>query len=160
MLPKVSIKRGDWHKPAPGFSFEVSHPVTVFLAVDRRGKPQLDEQWQLTKMELRWGKGHRDRVFQRKFPAGTIAVPANTTEHTKGSFGMPHTAFVLSTSPELTIKPQQKVSVLRPAAESAQASQPPVVITTQIDAQGTNQWTDFREYRVPHWRSPFHRPAE
>ena len=149
VLPRVTIERGNWRRPADGYSFEVSHPVTVFLAVDQRGHPALDEPWKPTTMELRWGKGHRDRVFQRRFPAGTIAIPPNTTEHVKGSFGMPHTAFVQSTSSELTITPNQAASVSRPASERNQASQEPVVFTVQIDANGTNDWKDFREYRVP-----------
>ena len=58
VLPRVTIDRGDYHKPAPGYSFRVNRPVTVYLAVDVRGNPDLggglDEDRTLT---MTWGNG-------------------------------------------------------------------------------------------------------
>ena len=66
-LPRVTVHRGDWHEPAPGFEFDVSDPVTVFLAVDRRGDPKLPPEWRRTEHLLTWGRGFRDSVYAREF---------------------------------------------------------------------------------------------
>ena len=147
-LARVTIERGDWHQPAPGFSFEVDHPVTIFLAVDQRGAPHLDQAWQATTMELRWGKGHRDVVYRRDFPPGSIRIPANRTEHTKGSFGMPHTAFVMSPSADLTITPDGSAQVTKGASAQTEVDSAPMTFHAQIDRLGTNEWTDFQAFKV------------
>ncbi|MEO1527457.1 MAG: sulfatase-like hydrolase/transferase [Planctomycetota bacterium] len=148
VLPMVTINRGDWHKPAPEFSFEVDQPVTVFLAVDQRGEPSLDSQWIPTEMELRWGKGHRDRVFRRQFPAGLVTIPGNATQHSKGSFGMPHMAFVSSAASDLVIQPNAAASLRLPRTEPTRAGNEAVVVSVQVDSTGTNQWTDLSDYQL------------
>ncbi|MCA9060868.1 MAG: hypothetical protein KDA85_20290, partial [Planctomycetaceae bacterium] len=33
-LPRVTVKRGDWHQAAPGFQFEIDRPADIYLSVD------------------------------------------------------------------------------------------------------------------------------
>ena len=61
-LPRVTIERGDWHRPAPGYSFKVNRLVTVYLAVDARGEPHPGEGWAKTDMTLTWGRNYHDAV--------------------------------------------------------------------------------------------------
>ena len=147
-LPRVSVNRGDWHKPGDGFSFSVNRPVTVFLAVDCRGNPQLPEGWIQTDMELQWGKGFRDRVYRQKFAAGKVTIPPNTTEHTRGSFGMPHLAFLESAHADLVVSPSKNATLQHPNP-APKASDQPVTFTVQLDVKGTNQWSDFASYKLP-----------
>ena len=147
-LPRVTVRRGDWHKPAPGYAFEVNHPVTVFMAVDVRGNPNIDAEWKKTKLELRWGKNHRDQIYRRDFPAGMISIPPNETEHAKGSFGMPHTAFISSGAKKLEIKPGQEATLTRPSVASMPIANQPVTFAIQVDKNGTNKWTDFSTVSV------------
>lgn len=150
-LARVTVRRGDWHKPAAGFEFKVSGPVTVYLAVDRRGDPELPEPWKPTELSLTWGNGFSDSVYVGDFPAGTISVPANTTEHTPGAFGMPHTAFVKSKGPQpVTITPGGGAQFALPG-EVADNDQPttPVQFTLQVDAKGDGLWRDLETVTVP-----------
>ena len=146
-LPRVTVKRGDWHQPAAGYSFAVSQPVTVYLAVDRRGDPQLDAAWEPTELQIRWGRGFEDRVYRRTFPAGQVTVPGNPTEHTRGSFGMPHTAFVHARSPALQVEPGPGAQVSQPAV-AAQAGIGPVTFAIQVDRTGNGQWTSLQTVTV------------
>ncbi|MEX2214650.1 MAG: hypothetical protein WD768_11010 [Phycisphaeraceae bacterium] len=150
-LPRVTVNRGDWKKPAPGFTFEVSHDVTVYLAVDERGNPELNNEWEKTDLTLTWGENHRDLIYKRAFKAGAIEVPANETEHTKGSFGMPHTAFVASDAKDLKLKPDPTAKVSMPTREadvaSAKAGEP-VTFTLEVDVDGTGKWTAWRAIDV------------
>ncbi|MCA9061869.1 MAG: hypothetical protein KDA96_02390, partial [Planctomycetaceae bacterium] len=152
-LPRITIARGDWHKTAPGYSFRVDQPVIVFLAVDRRGNPEPDESWQQTEYELQWGKEHRDRIYMREFDAGTIAIPANDTEHTAGSFGMPHTAFVQPRGSTVQITPDDQATVSIPREAVVSTDNRPVIISAQIDIDGTNEWADFRTFTVEYGRA-------
>ncbi|MEL7335217.1 MAG: sulfatase, partial [Planctomycetota bacterium] len=142
-LPRVTVDRGDWHKPAPGFSFCVDAPVTVFLAVDRRGNPSLDPQWQPTDLSATWGRGFVDRVYSRRFDAGRISIPANPTQHAEGSFGMPHAAFVRADNDALlTITKTGAATVTRPSEERNQpVDDRPVSFTMEVDRNGTGVWT-------------------
>ncbi len=149
-LPRVTVKRGDWHQPAPGFHFTVDQDVEVFLSVDRRGEPQLEAGWQRTDMELAWGDGFRDHIYSRKFPAGTITIAGNATEHTRGSFGMPHMAFVQATRPQpVKVAAFGKATVTVPVAAPADANADSVVFSLQIDRQGNGQWSDLQQVNVP-----------
>jgi hypothetical protein len=152
-LPRVTVRRGDWHQPAPGYSFTVDQRVTVYLAVDQRGNPELDQAWAATDLQLTWGQNHQDRVYRRTFAPGLVEIPDNATEHTPGAFGMPHTAFVSTDGEDLTISPSAGATVTRPepperTAELATASGP-VQFTLEIDARGDGTWTDYRSISVP-----------
>lgn len=148
-LPRVTVRRGDWHKPGLGYAFEVDQGVTVFLAVDVRGQPKIDDAWEPTDLELHWGKGHRDQIYTRDFAAGTVSIPPNATEHTAGSFGMPHTAFVKASDKNLRIEPQGGAALTQPSAAPKETDGPPVTFSIQIDANGSNQWSDFTTVSVP-----------
>ncbi len=153
MLPRVTIDRGDWHQRAPGFDFKVDRPVTVYLSVDRRGEPELPAAWKQTNDSLTWGKNFEDQIYERDFPAGTVSVPANGTEHTKGSFGMPHMAFVESRDSEsVRVTALGKATVTRPTRPSNDGDNSdlgPVEFTLQVDKQGNGVWTDAGTATVP-----------
>lgn len=150
-LPRVTVNRGDWHKVAPGFTFTVNSAVTVYLAVDQRGNPQLDPAWQLTELSLKWGKGFNDQIYSRDFPAGNVSIPENDTQHTPGSFGMPHTAFVMEKSgAALTITKAGKASVALPTKPPIKnAGVHPVTFTLEVDQYGTGEWTRLQQVTVP-----------
>lgn len=150
-LPRVTVNRGDWHKAAPGFTFHVNSPVTVFLAVDRRGDPQLNSAWKLTQLSLKWGKGLRDRIYTRDFVAGMVTIPSNDVEHTLGSFGMPHAAFVMAKGNEsLAITETGQATVTFPANPlTPQAAGDSVTFTLEIDKHGTGEWTSLQDVTVP-----------
>jgi len=150
-LPRVTMNRGDWKKPAPGFEFEVNQPVTVFLAVDKRGEPEIAANWKLTEMRVVWGDaGHQDRIYQAEFPAGRIVIAGNSAEHIPGSFGMPHAAFVRSKVPGLTIaSATAAVTIPKSASPVDPANTAPVIFTLEIDAAGTGQWTQYAQVEVP-----------
>ncbi len=150
-LPRLTIDRGDWRKAAPGFAFTVDSPVTVYLAVDKRGKPNLDPAWQLTGLSLKWGKGFSDRIYSRHFDAGEVSIPGNATEHTRGSFGMPHAAFVLADNDgELTISNTGNATVTRPAKALPESTDDrPVKFTLEVDPHGTGQWNHYQNVTVP-----------
>lgn len=150
-LPRVTVGRGDWHRPAPGYSFTVSHPVTVYLAVDRRGDAQLDPSWERTDLMLTWGENHHDLVYRRDFPAGAVTVPGNSVEHTPGAYGLPHAAFIESRSKELVVTPSDAATATMPdRPETRQPSEdPPVVLTLQIDVNGDGEWVDHATIDVP-----------
>ncbi|MCC9643606.1 hypothetical protein LOC71_15075 [Rhodopirellula sp. JC740] len=151
-LPNVTVKRGDWTQPAMGYSLDVNQDVTVYLAVDHRGDPKLPSAWEETDMTMRWGKGHHDRIYRREFPAGTIEIPGNDTEHKPGSFGMPHMAFVKG-DPELEAVPNATAVVRYPVlsetteSDSAGGKQA-VEVTMQVDASGTNEWRNARQWNL------------
>jgi hypothetical protein len=151
-LPRVTIARGDWHRPAPGYKFEVAEPVIVYLALDRRGEPKLGPEWTKTELTLTWMDTHEDAVYSKKFPAGTVEIPGNDVEHAPGSFGMPHMAFVEATSVDaIKTKDNQVVTVTVPKLLSVvrkdQAKS--VDFQLQVDPSGDGNWTDLSKLTVP-----------
>lgn len=149
-LQRVTVHRGNWHKPASGYSFTIDSPATIYLAVDRRGKPRLGEQWIATDMTLRWGENHVDDVYQRRFETGLVEIPPNATEHTKGSFGMPHTAFIESDNNAVVIKPSANASVSKPTRLAANqetdgdaTSTEPLEFVLEIDEAGNGNWERY-----------------
>lgn len=151
-LPRVTVDRGDWHRPATGFQFKVDKPVTVYLSVDRRGNPKLPPQWKSTGLSISWGKQFTDEIYSRHFDAGTISIPANTTEHTKGSFGMPHMAMVQSADGgpvQIDALGAATVAEPRRPSEDSGGASAPVTFTLQVDQQGNGVWTDLEKVTVP-----------
>jgi hypothetical protein len=150
-LPRVTVNRGDWHKPAPGFEFKVNTAVTVYLSVDRRGDPKLDSDWKLTELELNWGENHVDRIYTRDSPAGTIIIPANPIEHTENQFGMPHMAIVeTKESATLQVSALGLARVTLPVlGELETISSQAVQFTLQIDQRGDSTWSDLETVNVP-----------
>lgn len=149
-LPRVTVSRGNWHQAAPGFAFNIDTPVTVYLAVDKRGNPKLDPEWTLTELSLRWGKGFTDRVYTREFAAGKVSIPGNETEHTPGSFGMPHAAFVRAKNGNtLTISSLGKATVTHPTKSATETNDnSPVTFTLEVDLEGTGNWTHYQDVTV------------
>ncbi|WP_242631720.1 hypothetical protein [Rubripirellula amarantea] len=148
-LPRVTVRRGDWHKPSQEYAFEVNQPVTVFLAVDRRGSPTLDDQWQPTDLNVRWGENFHDQVYRRDFDAGVVQIPRNDTQHTPGSYGMPHTAFIKASGSNLKIHPLDGATLNTPNKKANLDSGQPVTFTMQIDADGDGQFRNFRSVTLP-----------
>ncbi|MGI9475009.1 MAG: sulfatase-like hydrolase/transferase [Rubripirellula sp.] len=149
-LPRVTVTRGSWHQPALGYSFQVNHPVTVYLAVDRRGEPKLEAAWEKTNLTLSWGKAnYQDHVFRRDFAPGTITIPGNATEHTPGAFGMPHTAFIASQSPELLVTGLGQSTVTVPEPIDSSIADAATTFRLQVDRIGNGQWDDFDAVTVP-----------
>ncbi len=145
-LPRISIKRGDWHRAASGFTFQIDQPATVYIAVDGRGKPQLPKPWERTNLKLVWGNNH-DVIFARKFPAGTVEIPANETEHKPDAFGLPHMAFVATDASHIVAdKPASVVAPMRKVVGNESKSA--VKFTLQFDRKGTNTWTDLDKVSV------------
>lgn len=150
-LTRVTVNRGDWHTPAAGFEFEVDQPVTVYLAVDRRGSPKLSRLWNTTDFSVTWGKNFKDRIYSREFPGGRVSIPANATEHLPGSYGMPHLAFVKSkTEDAVTVTPLGDASVTYPtsAVRLLEGDAPPVNFRFQVDYQGDGRWADLETVEV------------
>ncbi len=145
-LPRVTIRRGNWRVPADGFEFQLSRPATVYVAVDGRGESTLSPEWTQTDLTLTWGKQVQDRIYARDFPAGRVAIPGNSFEHTKGSFGTPHLAFVKAEDGSAdSISSAAGVSVEMPTRRDAPdpTAEGPVQMTLQVDRHGNNSWTDL-----------------
>ncbi|SMP57032.1 hypothetical protein SAMN06265222_105250 [Neorhodopirellula lusitana] len=151
-LPLITIERGNWRKPAQGFSFDVDRPVTVYLAVDGRGNQPPGPGWKQTDLSLSWQHGEVDDVvYARDFAAGTIVIPPNENQHKPGSYGLPHAAFVDGNGDHLQIDALKSVVVTQtpPKLANSLDAPTPVTFTLQIDANGTGQWQDYRDIEVP-----------
>lgn len=152
MLPRVTVDRGDWRKPAVGFSFRISSPATVYVAVDGRGKSPLTPEWKRTNMTLTWGKEVKDAIYARQFSAGTVLIPGSTVEHHKGAFGMPHIAFVRLEEAELnSVSSIGNATVTRPSATESivNADSSSVSFTVQVDREGNGSWVDLEVIELP-----------
>jgi len=157
-LPRVMIRRGDVHKPAPGYRFEVDQDVTVFLAVDRRGDPHPGEGWEKTNMTLKWWNGrYSDVVYQQSFGKGLVEIPPNTCAHVPGDYGIPHTAFVkpaIEGRSPLVITGLteglggQVVVPQRQEAAATQDSTRNVEVTLEVDKSGKGQWEEYKTVSV------------
>ena len=154
-LPRVMIRRGDIHKPAPGHSFDVDQDVTVFLAVDSRGDPDPGEGWEKTNMTMKWYAA--DVIYQQSFGKGLIEIPPNTCAHRPGAYGIPHTAFVKPAvegrSPlvitGLTEGLGGKVVVPeRQESAATQDSTRNVEVALEIDKSGSGQWEEYKKVSV------------
>ncbi|MFK8114280.1 MAG: sulfatase-like hydrolase/transferase [Rubripirellula sp.] len=146
-LPRVTIPRGNWRKAAPGFAFHLAKPATVFLAVDGRGQSSLPPPWKRTDLSLSWGKNVKDTIYRRDFPVGEVSIPGNSVEHTKGSFGTPHMAFIkLPNKSSDSISSIGEAVVTMPFTDEgpSQTGSAPVHVKLQVDKQGNGSWTDFK----------------
>ena len=150
-LPRVTINRGNYHEPAPGYSFQVNRPVTVYLAVDVRGNPEPGPDWTKTDLTMRWGNGYQDFVYRRRFEPGLVEIPGNATEHKPGNYGMPHTAFVASDAKDLKIEPAAgaKVTIPPPIEHPTPHSAGPVHFTLEVDVKGDGRWQEYCVIEVP-----------
>ncbi|MCS7469992.1 hypothetical protein NZK35_25360 [Stieleria sp. ICT_E10.1] len=145
-LPRVTISRGDWRKPADGFEFVVTKPATVYLAVDGRGESMLPPDWTQTDLTLTWGKAVHDHIYVRDFPAGKVSIPGNSCEHSEGAFGTPHLAFIKADGGSAdTVSCVGRASIKMPTQRDTAPSTTgtPVHVTLQVDKDGNNAWTDL-----------------
>jgi hypothetical protein len=94
----ISAKRSNPNAPGIAYNFIVNQPVTVHLLVEDHSDLQLENGWEKTQLIATWG-GSKDLVFKRKFPAGTIKIPAASGK------AAAHLAFV-EPSNAATFKPQ------------------------------------------------------
>ncbi|QEG00248.1 hypothetical protein Mal15_43180 [Stieleria maiorica] len=146
-LPRVTIDRGNWRKPAAGFEFILDKPATVYLAVDGRGESTLPPEWKPSDLTLTWNKQVKDPIYVRRFPAGKVSIPGNVFEHSKGAFGTPHLVFVRSEDGSVdSAAAVGKASVVLPNTKTAPEAPngTPVRVTLQIDKQGNGSWTDLK----------------
>lgn len=79
----ILAQRGVPDKPGQGYSFIVQRPVTVYLAVHKRGKPTIPPGWVRVPDKLSWqlekhGNKNIDTVYRRYFPAGKVEIPPMT----------------------------------------------------------------------------------
>ena len=86
-LARVTVARGDFHKPAPAFSFAVNQDVVVYLAVDDRGGLALPKGWRKTGMKMSWRGSYTDLVYSQPFPAGRVEVPPHDVAHKPDAYG-------------------------------------------------------------------------
>ncbi len=152
-LPRVTIARGDYHEPAPGFAFTVDRPVTVYLAMDERGKPDPGEGWRKTPLRLTWGGNYRDVVFAKHFARGRVEIPGRTDTHGgTGHYAVPSLAFleaagklaVTGLPKELGGKAVVPTAAPAPAPKAAAAS-----FTVEIDPDGSGAWAPYKTLAVP-----------
>ena len=101
-LPSVVVPRGSSGRPAPGFSFQISSPAEVYIAVHQRGDYTPPAGWEKTDMTLKWYGQFTDVIYRKTFPAGTVKIPPHTGK-SGPNFGLPHVAVVKGTNK--TIKP-------------------------------------------------------
>ena len=64
-------------KPAINYNFIINQPVTVYLLAEQCEGLKLDKEWVKTEMTAAW-EGGKDVVCKRAFPAGKVAIPANS----------------------------------------------------------------------------------
>jgi hypothetical protein len=149
-LSSVTIDRGDFHKPAPGYSFTVDRAVTVYLTVDARGKLDLGDKWKKTPMNASWA-GRADLIYVRDFKAGRVDIPPHDASHLKDAYGLPHTCF-LSPEAKITDLPKNLGAVV---TRPEKPKPPPVTntgdvtFTLEIDAKGNGRWETCKQITVP-----------
>jgi hypothetical protein len=149
-LARVTIARGDFHKPAPGYSFTVDRAVMIYLAVDARGKLDLGAEWKKTAMKAAWGR-YADSIYVREFKAGRVEIPPHDAPHLKEAYGLPHACF-LSPQAKITdlsknleaVVTQAETSKAAPAAKTGD-----VMFTLEIDAKGDGNWKACKQITVP-----------
>lgn len=92
----VTVPRGDSGKPGAGYSFTIDKAATVYLLYMVRGKVEMPEGWEKTKLVTKWKAGaseFTDEVFKKDFPAGKVEIPVNNSKD--GSYGIPHTVVLI-----------------------------------------------------------------
>jgi hypothetical protein len=166
-LARVTIARGDFHQPAPGYAFTVNQDVVVYLAVDSRPEVKLGTGWEQTPLTLTW-RDITDQVYTKAFAKGTVEIPGHPLAHKPGDYGVPHLAFVKPARadagkleitelpkklgghvvyPSLDSLPVAK-SKPAPSADAATVAGE-VTFTLELDVQGRGQWTEYRKIAVP-----------
>jgi len=151
-LPRVSIARGDYHEPTPAWAFSVSHDVTVYLAVDDRGTPDLGPGWRKTDLRMQWGGHYTDTVYVKEFKKGRIDVPGRDDKHAAGHYAVPCLCFLkVAGGGKLAVTdlPEKLGARLAaPAPEPAPAARA-ATFTVELDADGSGAWAAYKSLAVP-----------
>jgi len=163
----VSIARGDFHKPAPGYAFAVNQDVIVYLAVDDRPRPELGAGWDKTDLKTAWGD-YSDTVYKKTFKAGRVEIPGHPAEHKPGDYGVPHLCFVKPAADgagRLTIgglqnglgaKVTETAAAEAPKPAPAAESGAEIGFTIEVDARGDGKWTEYKTIAVRDGGCQFH----
>ncbi len=93
-LTCVTIERGSWRSPAPGFRFEIGAAAVVYIAVHDRGDYRPPKGWEQAGMTMTWREKYTDTVYRKRFAAGTVAIPSHSGNEGNKTYGLPHMAFV------------------------------------------------------------------
>jgi len=147
-LPYVTVGRGDYHKPAPPYSFVVDRDAAVYLVVDDRGDSRPGDGWRKTDMTLQWDGKYIDSVYVKQFTKGRVDVPGNVIEHIPDAYGLPHLCFVEPTDGEagdLQITDLPKGM----SALTAQVGRPRAVAVATPQESGELFWEYFSRVYVP-----------
>jgi len=165
-LARVTVSRGDFHQPAPGYAFSVNQDVVVYLAVDSRPQAELGEGWEKTEGTLSW-RDFTDDIYRKLFKKGRVEIPGHPLEHKPGDYGVPHLAFVQPAAAdagklEITDLPAKLNGLAAyPASVPAAPAAPkppkpapavaagPVTFSLEIDVQGNGKWTEYQKIAVP-----------
>ena len=149
-LTRVTIARGDFHKPAPGYSFTVDRAVEVYLAVDARGNLDLGDEWKKTPMKAAWGT-YADFIYVRDFKAGRVDVPPHDAPHLKEAYGLPHACFINPDGKitDLTKNLGAVVTRSEKANPTPVAKTGGVTFTLEIDVKGDGNWKACKQITVP-----------
>lgn len=133
--PYVTIDRGEMDKPGAGYSFTVNTAVTVYLAIQERGKPTLPEGWEQTLYRLEYivplttggTRKHYDAIYKKAFPPGKVEIPPH--DGTDGKYyGLPHLAIIEQIGqsvPTASVATNTHLPVLTPTPKAATATPSP-----------------------------------
>lgn len=95
-LQMIRFARGP-NAPVPSFTFNVDQPVSVFLAVQDRGTPNIPANWTIQSGKVKWRTSATnvltDSVYRADFPAGQVQIPGHNGS-SGANFGVPHMLFV------------------------------------------------------------------
>jgi len=158
---RVTVRRGDYHEPAPAWFFVVDRDVVVHLAVDERGDPEPGEGWRKTDLKLTWDS-YSDAVFVKEFKAGRVEIPGNAVEHTPNAYGLPHLCFVEpadggAAELEITELPEAMgAKVFQPGPAAPPADPSGATFTLEIDRQGDGTWAEYTTVAMPDSGYMFH----
>ena len=153
-LTRVTIARGDYHKPAPAFSFTVDRDVVVFIAVDDRPKPNLSDGWERTGMRTVWLQ-YTDTVYKKTFGKGKVQIPPHDLPHKPDAYGLPHLCFVRPVTAgaaglKITGLPKSlRGQVAYPEPKTPMPSGTDVAFTIEIDTEGEGKWKKHKSITVP-----------
>ena len=87
------VSRGDMKAPAKGFSFRISAPATVYIAVHDRGEFVPPDDWKPADMRTVWSNNLSDTVYLKEFDPGVVEIPGHEGMQ-GGNYGLPHAVFV------------------------------------------------------------------
>lgn len=161
-LAHVAVRRGDYHEPAPPYSFVVDRDVVVYLSVDDRGDPRLGDGWRKTGMNLEWGGSYTDSIYVKEFKKGRVDVPGNDVEHKPDAYGMPHLCFIEPADGDtgelqITDFPEDLAAhVGRPRTVSKAVPNGPIAFTLEIDRRGDSTWTEYKTIPMPESGYTYH----